>query len=227
MEQFLHNCFSWPTLPASLLLLAVCFYWLLMIFGAVGLDFLDIDLDLDMDADVDVDVSILQLGFVPLRHLNIGAVPTMLWLSVFALAGWVTARLWNSPLPHDTFQWSADSMAILRNAGVAVMLTKLITQPLRGRFDPVEPNKAESLVGQTCTITTTEVNEQFGEASLATDGAPLRLKVRNSTDTLQKGDSAVIVNFETEGNLYFVEPAPLDNATGSELPQTESLNDAR
>ncbi len=207
MEQFLHSCFSWPTWPATALLLCVCLYWVLIMVGAVGLDFLDIDLDLDLDADIDAGASILQLGFLPLRFLNIGSVPTMLWVSVFALTFWLTSRLWNSPLPHPNFNWSADSMAILRDAGVAMMLTKFITQPLRGRFDPVEPNRAEDLIGKTCVVTTSEVTDDFGEAELSTDGAPLRLKVRHSAGNLHKGDLAVIVDFETEGNLYFVEPA--------------------
>lgn len=228
MEQFIHDCFSWPTLPATVLLLCVSFYWMLMTFGAVGLDFLDLDLDVDMDADLDVDmdVSVLQLGFVPLRFLNIGAVPTMLWISVFSLSAWLTARLWNSPPPHDSFQWPTDAMALLRNAGVAVMLTKLITQPLRGRFDPVEPNRAETLIGRTCTVTTMEVTDRFGEARLATDGAPLQLKVRCDAGRLCKGDEAVIVEFKSEGNLFFVEPVSTDTAPGSHLPQPESLNDA-
>ena len=89
------------------------------------------------------------------------------------------------------------------------MLTKIITQPLRGRFDPVEPNKAEDLVGQTCVVTTSEVTKTFGEAKLATEGAPLRLKVRNGDGTLHKGDFAVIVEVAPEDNTYFVEPAPV------------------
>lgn len=209
MEQFIESCFSWPSWPASVLLLGVCLYWLLMMLGTVDLDFLDLDLDLDLDVEGEADASILQFGFIPLKFLNIGSVPTMLWVSVFSLTGWMVSRLWNSPLPHPSFDWSSDSMAIVRDFGVAAMLTKMITQPLRGRFDPVEPNKAEDLFGQTCIVTTSEVTETFGEAELSTDGAPLRLKVRNNSRTLHKGDSAVIVDIGPENNTYFVEPPPV------------------
>ncbi|MCH2202898.1 MAG: hypothetical protein MK102_13075 [Fuerstiella sp.] len=202
MEQFIESSFSWPTWPASVLLLCVCGYWTLMVFGVVDLDFLDLDLNFDVDSST----SILEIGFVPLRFLNLGSVPTNLWLSVFALTGWMVSRLWNSPLPHPTFNWPSDSMAILRDGGVAAALTKIITQPLRGRFDPVEPNRSADLVGKHCVITTTEVTETFGEAELATDGAPLRLKVRNDSGQLKKGDFAVIVDVQTKGNTYFVEP---------------------
>jgi len=209
VEQFIEGCFSWPSCPASVLLLLVCAYWILMVFGAVDLDFLDLDLDLNVDVELDGVPAILQAGFIPLKFLNIGSVPTMLWVSIFSLACWMVSRLWNSPSPHPSFQWSADTTAILRDSGVAVMLTKVITQPLRGRFDPVEPNRVEDLVGRTCKVTTSEVTDAFGEAELATDGAPLRLKIRNSSGTLHKGDPAVIVEFHTSENTWFVEPLPV------------------
>ena len=44
MERFLETCLSWPALPASMLLISVAVYWLLMIMGAFDLDFLDVDL---------------------------------------------------------------------------------------------------------------------------------------------------------------------------------------
>lgn len=202
MEQFIENCFAWPAWPATVLLLCVCGYWLLMMLGAVDLDFLDIDLD--MDVELDADPSILQFGFLPLRFLNIGSVPTMLWVSVFALTGWMVSRLWNSPLPHESFLWKADTIAIVRNFGIASLLTKVITQPMRGRFDPVQPNMPATLVGRICVVTTTEVSDTFGEADLPTDAAPLKLKVRNSEGNISKGDTVVIVDFRSEDNIYFV-----------------------
>ena len=63
MDQFIEGCFSWPSLPATVLLLLVCGYWCLVILGALDMDILDFDLDIDLDADVDA--SILQVGFIP------------------------------------------------------------------------------------------------------------------------------------------------------------------
>ena len=144
MEQFIENCLAWPSFPATVLLGLVCLYWLLMMLGAVDLDFLDIDVDLDMDVDVDIggSPSILQFGFLPFKWLNIGSVPTMLWVSIFSLLAWMVSRLWNSPLPHPSFEWTTDIIAMTRDFGIAALLTKAATQPLRGKFDPVEPNKS-------------------------------------------------------------------------------------
>jgi len=207
VENFIEGCFSWPSYPATIFLLIVCGYWLLVMFGALDLEFLNIDIDFDMDVDMDVDASVLQFGFVPLKWLNLGSVPTMLWGSVFALAGWMTSRLINSPEPHASFEWYSDGLATLRDIGIALVITKVLTQPLRGKFDPVEPNKAGDLIGKTCMVTTSEVTESFGEAEYKTDGAPLRLTVRSADTSLTKGDTAEIVNFDSESKTYQIQRA--------------------
>lgn len=169
--------------------------------GAMSLDLFDFDLDLDMD----VDASMLQVGFVPLRWLNLGSVPTMLWASIFAFVAWVLSRLINSPEPHVTFDWVADSQALIRDFGLATFITKCATQPLRGRFDPVEPNKASDLIGQSCTVSTAEVTDSFGEAIYSTAASPLRLTVRIYEDKLAKGDEATIVGFDSQDHFYIVQ----------------------
>ena len=144
---------------------------------------------------------------MPLKWLNLGSVPTMLWGSVFALAGWMTSRLINSPEPHASFEWYSDGLAILRDIGISLVITKFLTQPLRGKFDPVEPNKADDLIGQTCVVTTSEVTESFGEAEYTTEGAPLKLTVRSADSSLAKGDSAEIVDFDPEKKTYQIKRA--------------------
>ncbi|MCR9199806.1 MAG: hypothetical protein NXI04_14295 [Planctomycetaceae bacterium] len=206
MEQFIEGCLSWPALPATTLLACVVLYWVLALLGAVDLDFLSIDLDFDMDVEVGGDVSVLQVGFVPVKWLNIGSVPTMLWVSIFSLSGWFIGRIWGSPEPHPHFEWTSDTVAIIRDFGVAAFVTKAATQPLRGRFEPEEPNRAEDLLGRICQVTTSEVTSTFGEAELPTDGAPLKLKVRSRDAAIGRGDSVLIVDFQAEGNLYFVTP---------------------
>lgn len=188
----------------SLLVLTVCGYWLLVMVGVLDLEIFDFDFDFDIDADVDVDSSILHVGFIPLKWLNLGSVPTMLWMSVFALAAWMTSRLINSPIPHESFDWLTDGRAILRDLGIAILITKGVTQPLRGRFDPVEPNRARDMIGMTCRVTTSEVTGSFGEAEYATSGAPLKLTVRAIEKNLAKGDEALIVDFAPDQNVYFV-----------------------
>ena len=200
MDEFLQGCFSWPTWPATVLLLMVLVYWLLVIVGAVDLELLNFDFELD----IDVGGSVLDLGFVPFRFLNLGSVPVMLWISICSSIAWLTTRLISVPEPHPTFDLAADGKALLRDFGIAIMATKFITNPLRGRFDPVEPNRAQDLIGRTCVVTTSEVTQSFGEAQFATEGAPLILNIRATEEQLTKGDVAKIVDFTPEKNIYYV-----------------------
>jgi hypothetical protein len=96
----------------------------------------------------------------------------------------------------------------IRNLAVSLVATKILTHPLRDKFDVKEPNRVQDLLGRECIITTSEVTDSFGQAEVAAEGAPLRLNVRTqetSRDTLlTKGDIAVLVGFDKEKSVYFV-----------------------
>ena len=204
MLEILHPSFMWPTWPATVLVIVCCVYWLLVILGAMTIDSFDLDLDLDGD----IDGSLLDLGFVPLRFLNLGRVPSMLWFSVFSLAGWLVSRViatqFGQPAPHAEFVFSSDAFAILRDFAIAALIAKAVTQPLRGKFDVVEPIGSKDLLGNTCVITSQEVTEEKGEATFVTEGAPLVLHVKAVEKGLGKGDTARIVDYSPEDNIYFV-----------------------
>ncbi len=206
--------------PTALMGLSVI-YWLFVLTGTIGLDMFDFDLDLDVDADVDVDVdvdadvdadmdlptgqigSMMSLGVVVLRFLNIGSVPIMLWFSIFSLALWTFTVILDDPAHHESIV--PGLLVLVRNGFFGLIVAKAMTQPLRGKFDPIEPTKPEDLIGQTCVITTTEVNETFGQARHEMDAAPLLLNVRSTDNSLTKGDLALIVGFEPHQHTYSVE----------------------
>ena len=197
MQEFFTLCFSWPALPATALLLLVCAYWLFVTLGALDIEGMSVDLDVDGDPD-----SLLSIGMSPLRFLNIGEVPLMIWMSVFALSWWITSMVvYDEPTGGD---WGRTAQAVFITGGIAVLATKVLTQPLRGRFRHVEPNTAESLVGQVCVITTSEASPQFGQARYETGAAPLLLQVRTHEGSLAKDDLAEIVDFDPARRVYIV-----------------------
>jgi hypothetical protein len=206
--DYLGVCFTGANLPATVLLLLAIMYWLLAIVAGLDLDFLDFDLNVDGEADLG---EVVGLGVVVLRFLNIGLVPLAIWGSVLAISWWMVSMLFDRLLdnvqhPELREEWFNAVQWSIRNFAIAVMLTKIFTQPLRGKFDAVEPNTAADLIGQTCRIVTGEVNERFGQAEYATGAAPLILNVRTRTATeLTEGAAAVIVDFDPERNVYFVE----------------------
>ena len=206
VTDYLQICFSGANLPASFLLVLVMFYWLLAILAGLDLDFLDFDLDMDAEPDLS---SVVGLGFVVFRFVNIGRVPMMIWMSVFTVTYWFVSMLLDrllDDLDHRETLFYAVQYGV-RNFAIAVVVTKIFTQPLRDKFDAKEPNTAEDLIGRECVITTSEVTESFGQARYTTEAAPLLLNVRTREKPLAKGDLAVIVDHDAEENIYFVTKA--------------------
>jgi hypothetical protein len=203
ISDFLTVCFSGANLPASILLVVILFYCLLAILAGLDLDFLDFDLDADAEPDLG---EALGLGFVVLRFLNIGRVPLMIWMGAFATCYWMASllfdRLVDDPQHRETLSYAVQYG--IRNFAVGLIAAKVVTQPLRGKFDIKEPNRVEDLIGRRCVITTSEVTESFGQAEVTAEATPLRLNVRSREAKLAKGDVAVILDFDKAQNIYFV-----------------------
>jgi len=205
-SNFLYVCFTGASLPASTLLVAALLYWLLSVLAGLDIDFLDFDLDVDGSPDVDATLSV---GLVVLRFLNIGRVPLVVWGSLFAVTFWLVSMLLNRWMddPATRLEWWYVAQFVLRNVVVSALLTKVFTQPLRDKFEPVEPNTAQDLIGRQCMITTSEVTATFGQGQVQAEGAPLLLDIRTQEGSLPKGSHATIVGFDPEKNVYFVTKA--------------------
>jgi hypothetical protein len=83
--------------------------------------------------------------------------------------------------------------------------TKLLTQPLRGKFEPIEPDDAEALIDRVGTVTTAEVTPRGGQARFASEASPLLLNVRTVQTVLAKGEQVRIVDYDPDATLYTVE----------------------
>ncbi|MCA9075098.1 MAG: NfeD family protein [Planctomycetaceae bacterium] len=213
MVEFLYDCFQGPALVASTLVCCVMAYWAMVTLGAVDLDTFDIDLDFDLDADIDgPDVQVdgghhspLSVGMVGLKFFNLGEVPLMVWMTCFAICTWALTMLFDRGMSNaDTIE---GLKALARNGGIALFLAKFMTQPLKGFFVTPEINKSENLLGQTCIVTTSEVNSKHGQASYATEASPLVINVRTEDDQFvaQKGETVRIVDFEPERNTFIIQ----------------------
>lgn len=189
-----------PVLPGTVLLTACAVYWLLLIAGAVDLDGLDFDLDVELDA------GSAGWGMGALQFLNVDGVPFMIWMSAFSAAYVAAAAVLGLAVERGDGVGPA-AATIAASGAAALVAAKVLTQPLRGKFDVIEPNRAETLIGRACTITTSEVTDRFGQARLEAEGAPLLLHVRGDAGTLAKNDLALITGYDRAGQVYFVRPA--------------------
>ncbi len=200
MSDLFTNLLSSAALPGTILLGICLSYWLLMIAGAVDLDLLDFELD----AGSTPDAAGSSWGLTALKFLNVNDVPLMIWLSVFAIGYVGLTLLLDAGAQPEGF--GPVAAAIARNTAISLVATKLLTQPLRGKFETPEPNTADTLIGRTCVITTSDVSDRVGQARVESDAAPLLLNVRGRSGTLAKHDIAVIVGYDGDRNLFFVEP---------------------
>lgn len=203
--ELLQTLFAGPNLIPTVVLLLVMAYWVMVIVGAM--DFEMFDLDLDLDGDIDVSAGASGIGFLALRFLNIGQVPLMLWATMFAFAfsvsSFLFAQYWDDP---ETFgqNWSM-AQYTLRNGAVAVLLAKLVTNPMRGWFKIDKGIQPEQLVGRECELTTEVVPDALGQARFRTGAAPLLLNVRCKNGRFTKGETATIVEYTSETKTYWIE----------------------
>jgi hypothetical protein len=203
MQEYIETAFSGPPLLASCLLTLVVCYWLLVIIGMIDLEGLNLDVDIDVDVDSGME-SMLSLGMLPLRWLNVGRVPFMLWLSSFAVAFWMVSMLWDTAAGRENL-WNMAAV-VLRNGALGLLAAKLVTQPLCGVFDTDAQGgiRGRDLVGCECLLTTS-VTEKSGQAKVETGkGAPLLLSVRCEFGELEKGELAEIVQYNKDARIYIV-----------------------
>lgn len=222
MFDFIFEAFRLVNLPFTVLLGLIVCYWLLVSLGALDFDAIDLP-----DAEVGGgDVGLepgggpmnVQGGLVSgafrsvLQFLNFGDVPAMIVVSIMALAVWTFSMLSNHYFNEGS--WLVAAGLLVPNVIVAGLITKAATTPLKKLFNAMnrEYEEHKPVVGRTCTIITTEVTENFGQAQVETSGAPLIINVRTYGEAaFAKGESALIIREDKENNIYTV--AKLESTT--------------
>ena len=201
MTELIYNAISPTVLPATLLLGLVVLYWLVALAAGWGFDALNVDLALDTDAGEASLGGMLGAGAISLKFLNIGQLPINIWFSVFSLSFWMVSMIW----PSEAAGLGSVALVVLRNALIALLPTKLLTQPLRGKFDPREPDEAADLIGGVGVVTTVEVNPRGGQARFQAAAAPLLLNVKTTQSVISKGEQVEIIDHDHAVNVYIVE----------------------
>ena len=203
-------------------MLLVMAYWLLAIVGILGIDMFDFDLDVDTDLDLDLDVdadlevdpelnvegaslldSTIGLGIGWLTFLNIGKVPLTIWVSAFSVIFWIVCRAWPAGLAGGSMLYAI--LIVVGSAMIALLPTKLVTQPFRGMFAIVQPDSARDVVGREGEVITPEVSQKMGQVRVAAEASPLLLNARSVQGVIGKGEIVRIVKHSPKDDLYLVE----------------------
>lgn len=219
MLELLSESLRLVNLPFTILLGLVIIYWLLVAIGALGGEHGDMGGQAGGDADFDAHHQAEgnhqahhESGSFSavLKFVNLGDVPAMVVLTFLILSLWVFSVLANYYVTGDSVLLKAAALVV--NLAVALVVTRYATMPLKPLFRALNRNydDAVKIVGQHCRVTTSEANGSYGQAEIATAGAPITINVRTLNDAiLHRGDLAVIVREDEEKRVFYITANPL------------------
>ncbi|MCD0462900.1 OB-fold-containig protein [Roseiconus lacunae] len=154
-------------------------------------------------------------GAMTIRLTNFGRVPLIIWFGVFTIVFWaVSYGLWHG---FDSSHYAATLLPTLlctiRNGVIAIAATKLVTQPIVGKFDPQPGYDRDRVLGGTCEISSLSASPAFGQAKFRTNAAPLLLNVRTTGAEIPKGTEVRIIDFDPSRRIYTVTEIKPENQT--------------
>lgn len=210
MREFIELIFNGANVVPTALLLFLLIYWLIVIFGVLGTDFLDIDLDMDADADADADMdgSSSDVSWInnALTFFNLGKIPLMIWLSFVVFPMWFIVVNVNSFLGNSSFLLGL--LILLPALFVSMFLAKFFTWPFVKFFEKIdEESKEKDIIGQIGTVILPASESSKGQAEVNYNGSFLRFYIiTGKNKSVQKGQSVLFIQHLPESDLYLVEP---------------------
>ncbi|MBT8494302.1 MAG: DUF1449 family protein [Deltaproteobacteria bacterium] len=147
-----------------------------------------------------------------LSAFGLRKVPLTISLSAIILVAWVACLLsmhylrptMSSSLPA----WLLGLILLFGALLLAMPLAGVLVRPLAPVFKTQQAKTRRDYIGSTCTIDTTRVDADFGQARLVHGNDHLNIAVRCDDDEnrLAKGSEARIVAFDAKRDAFVVEP---------------------
>ncbi|MEU3456344.1 hypothetical protein ABZ671_22520 [Micromonospora sp. NPDC006766] len=200
VADFFGAALAFPTVLFSFLLLVVVGYWLLVLTGVL-------DLGDDLDVDGVTGGMLAGLGF--------GGLPSAVVFSLLVAVAWFVSLAGTALLDGlglgTAARIGASVGVLLVAASAAWLVTRLAAVPLGHLFPTGTEASRHAFVGSLCTIRTGRVTVDFGQAEVAAaDGSTAIVQVRQpGAEPLQAGSSALIYDYDVEGEFFWVTPADL------------------
>lgn len=204
MEIFLQTALSFPTVIYSFLLLLAIFYWIIVSFGLIEIDVLNVEADSTLDsAGQGEGVAAL------LSKLKLNDVPLTLVLTLLFLFGWFLTYfvelLLLSHLPLGLLRYPVGAVVVVVAMIIVLPFCGLVCAPLRPLFRKMEASTSKSVLGQTAVVRSGRVTSTHGEAVLEDGGAGLILRVRaDEARGFKRGDRVVLLEYLEAQHAYQV-----------------------
>lgn len=204
---------GYPTAVFSALLLVVLIYWSLALVGLVDFESAGDGLvpELGHEAQLEGDTGDIGVLASYLVALGLNGVPFSIVVSLLVFFGWVLTASFSQLIlpwvPTAPLVFMVGSAGLLLASAISVLLTARVLRPMRKLFVTHTAVSNASIVGQHCRVLTGHVDEHFGRAEVATNGAAINIRVwASSPNALRKGSLARIVEYEAEAGRYRIEP---------------------
>ena len=131
-----------------------------------------------------------------------------------------------APVFGLTPHWLVGSVIFLATFVAALLATSVSIRPLAPIFVQERHRGGENLIGQTVKIRTSKVDERMGQADCDDGGSGLQLEVRCKEGVLKRGDEALILEYDDNRHVYWVEHMqallPEDSASSTPVPDQSS-----
>lgn len=203
LTELTNHFFSAPLIVSTGLMLFVIAYWVISILTGLGLDAVDFDLDFDTDADVGGIDGFMGIGLLPLKWLNIGAIPLMLWSSIFAVAFFFASLgvEYYQPLTEEAAT-GVIAVRVIWVMGVGAIGTKFITQPMRSWFKEHALDHHEFIGKQATTRITTHPTR--GKIFIERKEGDLISEARTAGEEIPNGTRVTVVSYDEIQKVYMV-----------------------
>jgi len=209
MLPFIENISSFPTSIYTVLLLVCVALWAGALLGFLDLDVVDFDIDTDIDIDTDLsNQGSSTMSGLLLRYGLVG-VPMIIIVSLLVIIGWLASYyIVHFFVPFESgsiTRYLAGLPIFLATLYFSARVTSMLIRPLKPFFKTATQRTDKLVLGQTATVRTSRVDNEFGEAILEDGGAGLIMKIRTrGEDRFEKGDKVVIFEKISEENIYTV-----------------------
>ena len=215
--------FSPPMIVSTGLVLFVIAYWVISLLTGLGLETIDFDLDFDTDADVGGIDGFMGIGLMPLKWLNIGTIPLMLWFSIFATCFFFAS------LGVDEYQPLSEeattgvvAFRVFWVMGVGALATKFVTQPMRNWFKENTVDSKSFIGAQATTRITTHSTR--GKIFIERKEGDLISEARTAGEEIPNGTRVTVVSYNEAQKVYMVaESRSTGEETTNNNEETENV----
>tara|TARA_R110002124_G_scaffold54295_4_gene154661 strand:- start:21 stop:668 length:648 start_codon:yes stop_codon:yes gene_type:complete len=210
MGNYLDAVFTGANAIPTGLLLFIILYWIIVILGLVGTDFLDFDIDVDSELDLDSDIegsSETGISWLnkALVFFNLGRIPLMIWLSFLSLPLWIMTMILNQSLGFSSF--IPGLLTLIPSLLLSLFLAKFFTWPLVKVFDRInEETKEKDVLGRIGKVILSASHTSKGQAEANYNGTFLSFYILTEEGIEVSKGSEVIFIKPLDGTTFIVEP---------------------